>query len=520
MKRRVRLALFVCVAVALVAPAGLAQKSSRARAAQAGTAASYRKAYETVEAGLKALGGAEALRAAEDVWIKTSGWTWARNQSVRVTQPWDKVTRDETLFADVRRGRFIFENRDPAPGGFVFGGRNVINGGQGFFANERDRTVTPLITANLPAIQFNLVRRLPHLLLSLAFEQRATSLRYLGEEMFEGRPHQVVLFASANGVQTNLFFDAKTHLLSKYEQMVTDGTDGDVVQETIFPGYRAVDNVLVPVGRQTRRGGDLIEDVKYTEVRFNTKPAETAFARPDGFEELPTPAPPPTRETKLAEGVYLFESNANSLVVEFDTYVLVVEPYAGGRGPKPTINKAREMFPTKPVKYVVVTHYHDDHSGGLRSYIANDVTIVTTPSNQKFFERMASSSFTLNPDDQTRAPHKPRFEFVTNKRRTFTDGKQTVEVIDIGPSPHAEEMLVVYLPKEKLIFQGDLVNLPFSGKYMPSTVNDTTIQFFDAVTRLNLDVKRVAAVHGPSTTWDDLREAVEKKRSAALSSRP
>src|SRR5689334_17678772 len=82
----------------------------------------------------------------------------------------------------------------------------------------------------------------------------------------------------------------------------------------------------------------------------------------------------------------------------------------------PTINKAREMFPTKPVKYVVVTHYHDDHSGGLRSYVANDVTIVTTPANQKFFERMASSSFTLNPDDQTRAPHKPRFEFVRDKR--------------------------------------------------------------------------------------------------------
>jgi hypothetical protein len=37
--------------------------------------------------------------------------------------------------------------------------------------------------------------------------------------------------------------------------------------------------------------------------------------------------------------------------------------------------------------------------------------------------------------------------------------------------------------------------------------------FFDAVSRLNLDVKRVAAVHGPSTTWDDLREAVEKKRA-------
>lgn len=510
MQRRMRVALLLCMAAVAAAPAASAQKSSKAAM---GTAASYRRGYETVQAGLKALGGDEALRAAEDVWVKTSGWTWARNQSVRVSQPWDKMTRDETLFADMRRGRYIFDNRDPLPGGFVFGGHNVISGGQGFFVNERDHTVQPLVTANIPAIQLNFARRIPHLFLTLALEQRATTLRYVGEESFEGRPHHVVVFAAANGVLTNLFFDAKTNLLSKYEQMVTDGTDGDVVQETVFTGYRAVDKIMVPAGRQTRRGGDLVEDVKYTEVRFNTKPADAAFARPEGLTEVPPNAPPPTRETKLAGGVYLFESGANSLVVEFDTYVLVVEPYGGGRGPKPTINKVREMFPSKPLKYVVVTHYHDDHSGGLRSYIANDVTVVTTPANRKFFERMAASSFTLNPDDQTRAPRKPVFNFVTDKRLTLTDGKQTVEVIDIGPSPHAEEMLVVYLPKEKLVFQGDLVNLPLSGKYLNSTVNDTTLHFFDAVSRLNLDVKRVAAVHGPSTTWDDLREAVEKKRS-------
>jgi glyoxylase-like metal-dependent hydrolase (beta-lactamase superfamily II) len=512
MQRRLWLALSLCVALGTAAPAAHAQKASRGDA-NTGTAASYRKAYQTVEAGLKALGGAEALRAAEDVWVKASGPTWARNQSVRVEKPWDEMTHDETLFADVRRGRFIFENRDPLPGGFVFGGRNVVSGGQGFFADERNRTVQPLVAANLPAVQLNFIRRLPHLLLALAMEQRAPTLRYAGQETFDGRRQDVVVFAAANGVLMNLFFDAKTNLLSKYEQMVTDPVDGDVVQETIYPGYRAVERVMVPTGRQTRRGGDLLEDVKYTEVRFNTKPADSVFARPEGFEELPAPAPPPSRETKLAEGVYLFESGANALVVEFDTYVLVVEPYIGGRGPKPTINKAREMFPTKPVKYVVVTHHHDDHSGGLRSYIANDVTVVTTPANQQYFERMAASTFTMNPDNQTGSPHKPLFEFVRDRKRVFTDGKQTLEIIDIGPSPHAAEMLVAYLPNEKLVFQGDLVNLPASGKFMPTTVNDTTLHFFDWVTKNGLQVNRVAAVHGPSTTWDALRDAVEKKRA-------
>jgi len=229
---------------------------------------------------------------------------------------------------------------------------------------------------------------------------------------------------------------------------------------------------------------------------------------------LPTPTPAPTKETKLADGVYLFESGSNSLVVEFNDHLLVIEPYAGGRGPKPTIDKARQMFPGKPIKYVVVTHHHDDHSGGLRSYIAEGITVVTTPANQQFFETMAASNFTINRDDQTKNQRKPLFEFVRNGKRVFTDGRQTVEIIDIGPSPHAKEMLIAYLPKEKLAFQGDLVNLPNSGKYMPTTIIETTVHFFDSIKRLGLDVDRIAAVHGPTTTLDDLAKAIEKTRAS------
>src|SRR6185503_8489513 len=108
---------------------------------------------------------------------------------------------------------------------------------------------------------------------------------------------------------------------------------------------------------------------------------------------------------------------------------------------------------------------------------------------------------------------KPIFEFVRDKKHVFTDGKQTVEIIDIGPSPHVKEMLIAYLPKEKLAFQGDLVNLPLNGKYMPTTINETTVHFFDSIKRLGLSVNRIAAVHGPSTDLDDLSKAIEKSRS-------
>ena len=485
--------------------------AQRKTAGTTGSAQSHERARVVLEAGIAALGGLDAIREAQDVSVRVNGFSYARHQSVGVKPPYNKMTRDENLYIDLRNRKYIIETRDPLPGGFVFGGKQIINGNQGFAINPLDKTITPLNLANFNNI--GIIRRLPHLFLAAAYETAPSTLRSLGRQTYDGRPHNVISFASSNGVLWTLFFDGRTNLLTKYEQMVSDNVRGDAVQETIFPGYRTVGKLKVPTGRVTRRAGDITEEVNYAEVQFNTRPADSAFAPPKGLDELPQPAPAPPRETKLADGVYLLESGSNSLAVEFSNHILVVEPYAGGRGPKPTINKVRELFPNKPIKYVVVTHHHDDHSGGLRSYIAEGITVITTPDNQQLFETMAAGQFTINRDDQTKNMKKPVFEFVRDKKRVFNDGKQTVEIIDIGPSPHAREMLIVYLPKEKLVFQGDLVNLPNTGKYMPTTVNESTLHFFDSIKRLGLNVERIAAVHGPTTTLDDLRKAVDKSRA-------
>jgi glyoxylase-like metal-dependent hydrolase (beta-lactamase superfamily II) len=502
------------VALALALALSVCAAPARARQQAGGTLSerSYARARQILDAALLAHGGLEAIRAAGDVSVKISGHGYARNQSADINTPYDRAPHSESLYIDLANRRYIVETRDELPGGFVFGGRNVIDGGQGFFVNPRDRTITPVNMTTFNNI--GIVRRVPHVMLLALHDGGAATLRHLGEETYDGRRHHVITAASSNGIQWALYFDAATNLLSKYELVVSDNLAGDSVQEWAFGGYRTVAGLKVPTTRVTRRAGEVIEEARYDDVQFNAKPPASAFAKPEGHEELPPFSPAPTRETKLAEGVYLFESGANSLVVEFDAYVLVVEPYAGGRGAKPTITKAKEMFPGKPVKYVVVTHFHDDHSGGLRPYVAEGAAVVTTPANQKFFERMASSTFTVAPDDQTRARRQPAFEFVRGGRRVFTDGRQTVEVIDIGPSPHAREMLVVYLPQEKLVFQGDLVNLPNSGRWMPSTVNASTEHFLESLSRLKLDVKRVASVHGPATTIEDLRAAVEKSRAA------
>ena len=74
--------------------------------------------------------------------------------------------------------------------------------------------------------------------------------------------------------------------------------------------------------------------------------------------------------------------------------------------------------------------------------------------------------YTLVPDELSRNPVAVKIETVA-KRRVITDGERTVELINVGPNPHTEENLVVYLPKEKFLFQGDLFYFDMDAPFPP-----------------------------------------------------
>ena len=144
---------------------------------------SQAKAMSVVERAINALGGLEAIRETQDVQVKVRGFSYARNQSVSVDPPYDKMTRDEDLYIDLRNRRYIietagfaFDTRDPLPGGFVFGGKQVITGNQGFFVNPRDKTIGPLHLTNFHNI--GIVRRVPHLFLIATYENATSTLRW------------------------------------------------------------------------------------------------------------------------------------------------------------------------------------------------------------------------------------------------------------------------------------------------------------------------------------------------------
>jgi len=170
------------------------------------------------------------------------------------------------------------------------------------------------------------------------------------------------------------------------------------------------------------------------------------------------------------------------------------------------MSKLKEAVPDKPIKYLAVTHHHDDHAGGTRAYIAEGAILVTTPGNKAFFEKMAKARFTIEPDQLMRRPRPAVIETVTGGKRVFTGGGHSVELYDIGTNPHTDEMLVAWLPKEGILFEGDLLNRPADGHARAG--NETTVAFLKWLEKSGLPVKTIVPVHGPVATMEDLRQAV------------
>ena len=474
--------------------------------AQGLTIDSFTKAKATLDRAVAAYGGREALNAINNVSIRIAGESVHRNQSRRPGEL-DRTEYTSELVFDLRNSRAMQTQKGHFPGGF--------NWHNGFVVDAGNRTGFDLIrkTSNPPGpftpASFRAISRwLPQIVLLNVLE-RAESLRYAGKSDYEKRPHDVIDYVTNDGARLALYIDQETGLLSKFETLITDRFSGDSVFDTRFTGQRKVGNYIVPARRVRLLGGEVIDDFGYTDVAFNTELRPETFKVPEGMRVITFPQPTPV--TKHADKIYTTNAGGyNVLFVDFNDHIFVMEAPGTDRVSLQAIEQIKKTIPGKPIKYVAVTHHHDDHAGGIRTYMAEGATLIITPGEQQFFKKVSAVRFKADPDSLTRKPSEPKFEPVQNGKRVLTDGTTTVEIYDIGTGPHAEGMLVAYFPQHKMIYQGDLLNRPSNGDY--PIANDTSVHFLNWIDSKKLDVAVTIPVHGTPTTIEEFRKAVAEMK--------
>jgi len=471
-------------------------------------------------------GGAAGLRAARRFTVRQTGLRYQLFQNADPELPFDGWGLDRTAAVDLDRDRVYGEYRVTKPrSSYLWWTREFVRDGEGWELILTKAWAVPMPGPSVSSMR-DWTRLLPQSLLTEALAAGPT-LRAEGADVFEGRPQDVVGFTAEGGQRLDLSFDRQTHRLTKYASLYTRNTIGDTVSEIRFLDYRTQDGIPIPSRFVQYSAGTLATDARYANVRLDTPPDDALFEVPIDFTRLSVYDAKP-EVTLLSPGVHFLHGLSggyNALFVELEDSILVVEACEEntvGSISELAVALAKKTIPGKPIRYLVLTHHHGDHSAGARAYMAEGAAIVTTPGNAKYLERLAAAPFRMAPDALARKPRPPVIETLVDRRRTIGTAARRVELYDIGPLPHCREMIVAYLPNERILFQSDLFNPVVPGGPEPIE-HDAPFHGIDrgsmagllrAIRELRLDVRTIAGSHGRLATFDELVAAVGETRTA------
>jgi len=330
-------------------------------------------------------------------------------------------------------------------------------------------------------------------------------------------PHGVIKMASASGatVRSNtikftlpgrfavLAMVDGQNLIEKIEAVVPNAVLGDMLVEIRYSEYKDFGGVKFPMKIRQTIGGHPALDLTVTDVQPNIAVNVTI---PDAILNAANPYAKVTSQN-VAEGVwYLTGGTHHSVVIEMKDHLIVVESPLSDDRAAAVLAEVKKLS-SKPIKYVIASHHHFDHTGGLRAVAAEGVTIIAHDANKAFLEKALAAPSVVNPDRLAKSGKKGTVEGA-GARRTLTDGTRTVDLHQITDNIHHGGIVMVHLPKEKLLVEADVYTPPAPNAPPATTVNPTWVSLADNIKRLNLAVDQLLPLHGRMVPLADLHKAV------------
>jgi glyoxylase-like metal-dependent hydrolase (beta-lactamase superfamily II) len=309
------------------------------------------------------------------------------------------------------------------------------------------------------------------------------------------------------------------NMVERVETWLGDNIMGDMHILASYTGWRDFGGTMAPSKIVQTRGGWPFFDVDVTAAKANPADVATLVPAPapvagrgGGGGGAPGGGAPPAltvTSEKLGDGVYRLTTGPgsyDSIIVDFKDYIMMLESGQSEARGLAYIAETKRLVPNKPIRYVMTTHPHSDHTGGLPPLVAEGATIVTQKNNEAFFNKALNTPRTLLNDTLAKNPKKAKIEAVLEKK-VYSDGTHTVELYHVSPVPHSNGLMIAFLPKERVIFQGDF-SLPAAGQ--PG--NDHVKALVPILETLNLNFDRYINVHASAApqTKADLWKAVGK----------
>jgi len=501
-------------------------------------------ARTVLQAALKAMGG-ENLRSIQ--YSGNQGYVAAVGQNYNPSSDWPApliTSYTRTIDYDARSSReeYGLTTERPAQYGPIGGGNSPvittpIIGEQRRNWNVRENFAWNVDGTNVvpqPAVAEERQLEIwvtPHGCLKAALAPGANPIAVERNEQNKGRI-VAVSFTALGKYRVQCAIDSK-NLVERVQWWVANPVVGDLYREVVYGDYKDFGGVMFPTDHHAHH--DLDDDLEgqgvnvsgghnsfgLTVSNLRVNPPDAAPAIPDAVRTAKV-QPPQVNAQKIGDGVYYMGGGTHaSIAVEFRDQITVFDAPLNEARSLAVIREIKRLIPNKPIRYVVSSHHHWDHLGGLRAYVAKEnVTVIVQQNNVPYYaEVLWIKPWTLQPDLLALFPPEEVSEGYTfesvGQKHVLSDGTRTMEIYNVQGLQHAQGMVIAYLPQEKMVLEADLFTPPAQGAPMPAMVTASHRSFYNNVQRLRLDVQTIVPVHGGRTfPWADFAKFVTAGKPA------
>ena len=465
-----------------------------------------------------ALGGAARLRALKNITVAGYGEAAYMNGGGNISaspdapQKWVSIPEYEKT-VDLEHGRMRVRQRNHQ--NFVFAGAagylgaanpaiNYLDGDIAFNAAANNR----FMRVNDQAVRARRIDMLnnPVVLVRAALEP-STMIRNVRAE----GTLQLADITLRSGETLTLAIDNASGMPEWVRWMAHDENVGDVTFRTSFTGYLPVKGVLLPMGFNTVIDfRNVVQNKLYVDKYAVDESIDDLSAPADiRASQAPQPQRPSAEATSVAKGVWLLHGSggANSILFEFSDHLTMFEAPTSQTWTKVLLDRARVTVPGKPVTEVVVSHHHFDHTGGIRTAMAEGLTIVAHKGTESLFREIAARRGTIAPDAVGGNPKPLKFRGVDDVLQ-LKDATMQVDLYHVVSSSHMAEALFAYVPSARLLVEGDFFDVGWELYWWQN-------MYADNIAYRHLQVDTDVPVHGRVLPIGDVLTDIARQTKAA-----
>lgn len=336
---------------------------------------------------------------------------------------------------------------------------------------------------------------------------------------------------TVDGNRFQVMFDSASGLPARIRTLDYDSVQGDSTYDLVLSDWRAVGGVQLAHRQVYQLNGRDVIDTRHATVRLNPGLAAAQFEIPAAYRSVAAQPPavvphqwvlrrqfigvyldtdtvthdPATssgpRLQEVAPGVQLVQGvSHNSLIVEMRDHLIVFDAPISDAYSHWVLAQLKTRYPGKPVRTLVLTHHHMDHTSGTRAYMAQGAALVVGAGNAAHFRAMLGAPHGRSPDLPQAVATAAQITEVAD-RLVLSDGTRRVSVHTVE-NPHAAATLIGYVEDARLGFVTDLWS---PGRDpLGQRLNPGQAALVAGVTKAGITPERFAGGHGSTAGYAGL----------------